>query len=666
MYRHCGKAAFSVYHARPLDANGQPTGEAFTIQETASNQQSPAIAYSSGNRYQLAWQDDGTGPWDLFTATLDRSYQVTHIEYEYDPLGRLTSADYHGDFNGSYTYTYDAVGNRTSYTTSIEETIVTTYQYDDANQLTESIEVGGDTTSYEWDDAGRLMTTAVGSNVTRLYTYNQRGNLTAATVDGLLTTFVYDGNGHRLRMSVGSEITTYTLDYAAGFRVLLEQGGASSTTKHYLYGLACIGEQVDVGDAQNSQWRYYHQDGNRLVRQTTNEDAEVTLAWTYSPEGAIVIGEEGPVTHLGCDGNTTYDFSTGLIFKNGNYFDPNTGIWLTMGGLVVWNGRQTRPSNRRQRKRSRKWLLLLLFFLIVLLLTGCGQTPGATLTPTSTPCPTPSIPGLPSNTPSIPTYTPGAPSTPTKIPTSLPPTGTPTPLPTKTVFFAGSFGDGINPMTGKSYMEENGPVRETQTPFWDSIADYWYEYPGHRNNGLNGKNLQADNAMADFQQLKNYNLLVIGYSAGADTALIFAQKYYEKIDTEGGSGNITGLALLGPTLSNPQVSSNDLAYSNLSTNWQNILNDLLVNRGTDVYILNDGGFAGDTFSASHYTAPGNAQGRLLHEIRDKDYDPNTITQEHINDYHDPDSYGFQQGWTPNATNNSEAFFNHVMQWFSGN
>ncbi|HIP73042.1 MAG TPA: hypothetical protein EYH05_16810 [Anaerolineae bacterium] len=25
-----------------------------------------------------------------------------------------------------------------------------------------------------------------------------------------------------------------------------------------------------------------------------------------------------------------------MIFKNGNYFDPNTGVWITLGGLVVW------------------------------------------------------------------------------------------------------------------------------------------------------------------------------------------------------------------------------------------------------------------------------------------------------------------------------------------
>ena len=41
---------------------------------TAVNQQTPTIAYGVDGRTQLAWQDDSTGPWDLFTAVLDRSY----------------------------------------------------------------------------------------------------------------------------------------------------------------------------------------------------------------------------------------------------------------------------------------------------------------------------------------------------------------------------------------------------------------------------------------------------------------------------------------------------------------------------------------------------------------------------------------------------------------
>lgn len=80
--------------------------------------------------YQLSWQDDREREWDLYTATLDRRYQVTHIQYDYDPLYRLVSADYSGDFNGEYTYAHDAVGNRTAYTTTITSTAVITYHYD--------------------------------------------------------------------------------------------------------------------------------------------------------------------------------------------------------------------------------------------------------------------------------------------------------------------------------------------------------------------------------------------------------------------------------------------------------------------------------------------------------------------------------------------------------
>ncbi len=58
----------------------------------------------------------------------------------------------------------------------------------------------------------RLLTTTVGSSVSRVYAYDQRNNLTSALVDGLLTTFVYDGDGHHRQMSVAGEVTTYALE----------------------------------------------------------------------------------------------------------------------------------------------------------------------------------------------------------------------------------------------------------------------------------------------------------------------------------------------------------------------------------------------------------------------------------------------------------------------
>jgi hypothetical protein len=145
------------------------------------------------------------------------------------------------------------------------------------------------------------------------------------------------------------------------------QGNSFADTKHYLYGLECIAELVDT-DEPESEWRYYHQDGNHLVRQTTNEQAEVTFAWTFSPEGAVVLGEKGPVTNLGC--GAIYDWSTDLIFKQGRYFDPNSGIWLTMSGLVIYQG-SWMPYNRQRKGSKNKKRLYWLLLLLLLVLTGC-------------------------------------------------------------------------------------------------------------------------------------------------------------------------------------------------------------------------------------------------------------------------------------------------------
>ncbi len=197
-------------------------------------------------------------------------------------------------------------------------------------------------------------------------------------------------------MSVAGQVTSYTLDYAgSGQRILWEQ--SAGETKHYLYGLACLGEFVTDTTTATTEWRYYQHDGNSLVRQTTNSQAEVTLAWTFSPEGAVILGEEGPVTHLGCEGDAVYDWSTGLIFKRGRYFDPNTGIWLTMGGAMIWHHQPIRLSRRQRRQNSKQQriYLLLLLLLIVLILTGCGDgdatstPPDPTATCTWTPTPTP-------------------------------------------------------------------------------------------------------------------------------------------------------------------------------------------------------------------------------------------------------------------------------------
>ena len=83
--------------------------------------------------------------------------QTITINYTYDPLYRLTAADYS---DGTYFhYEYDAVGNRLNQTTVVGATAST---YDDANRL---MDVGG--ASYTWDANGNLLSDGVST-----YTYD--------------------------------------------------------------------------------------------------------------------------------------------------------------------------------------------------------------------------------------------------------------------------------------------------------------------------------------------------------------------------------------------------------------------------------------------------------------------------------------------------------------
>lgn len=76
------------------------------------------------------------------------------INYVYDPLYRLTEANYSND--DYYHYTYDAVGNRKTQTTMISGlTSTTTYNYDHANRLTDV-----DGVPYVYDNNGNHSMTA--------------------------------------------------------------------------------------------------------------------------------------------------------------------------------------------------------------------------------------------------------------------------------------------------------------------------------------------------------------------------------------------------------------------------------------------------------------------------------------------------------------------------
>ena len=94
----------------------------------------------------------------------------TYTLYTYDPnrnwLISLTNKDSNSTVLSSYTYTYDAVGNRLSVTEADSSAVA--YDYDDTYQLTSETRTGTNpyTITYAYDDAGNRTQTIILGTVT--------------------------------------------------------------------------------------------------------------------------------------------------------------------------------------------------------------------------------------------------------------------------------------------------------------------------------------------------------------------------------------------------------------------------------------------------------------------------------------------------------------------
>jgi RHS repeat-associated protein len=235
------------------------------------------------------------------------------ITYTYDNLYRLTGASYND--GTSFTYAYDATGNRLTEVTTGGLSIA--YVYDNANRLTSV-----DGMPLTWDNNGNLLSDGSSTN-----TYDKANRLKTVVQGSTAYAFTYSGLGDRLRQTVGGTPTTYVLDLDAGLTQVLADG-----TNFYLYGIDRIGEKQAGG------WRYHVPDGLGSVRQLVDASGVVSLARGYRPFG-------DPLTTVG-SGATTYGFAgeqrdaTGLVFLRARFYAPAQGRFLTRD---VWEGDPQSP-----------------------------------------------------------------------------------------------------------------------------------------------------------------------------------------------------------------------------------------------------------------------------------------------------------------------------------
>lgn len=142
--------------------------------------------------------------------------------YTYDELNRLKSATENGTPNGGssaptwkQTYLYDRFGNRTfdtsgSNTTPLPPSFNANIFNPTINPANNQFNTGQD---YDYDPAGNVVEDAAGKK----FNYDGENKQTSFGTGGSLTnggTYFYDGDGHRVKKVIGTELTVFAYDAA--------------------------------------------------------------------------------------------------------------------------------------------------------------------------------------------------------------------------------------------------------------------------------------------------------------------------------------------------------------------------------------------------------------------------------------------------------------------
>ncbi len=243
-------------------------------------------------------------------AVIDTTYNERTIDYTYDGLSRLLTANYDGGAV-EYTYGYDLAGNLTNNNGK-------TRTYNATNQLTND---GTHTLTY--DANGNLTNDGTSS-----YTWDHANRLKSLGT----TTYSYDGLGNRVQQAVGTTATNYLLDLQPGLtKVLAATTGAN--TERYIHSVRGIHAMQNNTGA----WQYTTQDGLGSVRSLIDATLGVDTTHSYDPYGNY-IGTAPTTTYFGFTGEQTD--TNGQLFLRARYYNPGLGVFPS---LDPFEGSMGRP-----------------------------------------------------------------------------------------------------------------------------------------------------------------------------------------------------------------------------------------------------------------------------------------------------------------------------------
>lgn len=302
-------------------------------------QQGPASAPSTVLDQQYCYQS-GTTPSGGCTTSAgsDRSniqwmkdnYAGESHSYTYDDHNRLTKDIVSGGSNPrTYTYSYDAAGNRLTAAVTGSGPSSQSLSYDSGNQVSSS--------GYSYDGAGNR---TAGDGITAAY--NTAGQLTSSTKTGVTTSYSYAGtNSNELLSEAISGGDSYSYTYGRADQHGLPEIEQVAYTHNGTTADAYVahdntGLPVLLTTSTGSACMYVYDGTGNPAGLVTNFGSLAYLE-NFDPYGGATVTQNSGGTGY-VDNPYTYrgglqSHTTQLIKFGARWYDPTTGNWIQQDAL---------------------------------------------------------------------------------------------------------------------------------------------------------------------------------------------------------------------------------------------------------------------------------------------------------------------------------------------
>ena len=232
--------------------------------------------------------------------------------YTYDAIGRVTG---YTSVEGSASYTYDKNGN---VLTATDQNGTVTREYDALNRVKKYTDTLGNVIRYEYDAVGNLKKLIYPDNTVVTYAYDANNNLVSVTDwANRVTTYSYDSNNNVIGVTKpDGSITTTIYDNAQRVISTVERNSSNTVIVGYEYTYDDLGRILsEIHLAKNIKYDYTYDSLSHVTKRiVTNLSDNTTSEEVYAYDAA---GNITSCTVSNGANTFVYDQNNRLISYNG-------------------------------------------------------------------------------------------------------------------------------------------------------------------------------------------------------------------------------------------------------------------------------------------------------------------------------------------------------------